>query len=572
MQENISVLIASIVAVVIIVLFPIYNIAVRQDSIANNMVVRATTSFVDDVRNKGYIDKETYGKYLNELDKSGNTYDVEMEVYKPILLETSEGSDEYEEKYEIDYTTDILSNMDDKSLNKNTGSIKNKNSYYLEEDYKFYVRVKNNNITQAQILLGRLLGGKQNERIIVNYGGMVYSNEWALGEGADNVESSISISRPLDINEEEYKYEYITTSYDPSTEQVEDIYSIAVRMGDDIADSGIIKFRLTYKSVQFKDDAGNILTDEDDIENHISKYIELFSLDGISIRADDIIVETKELKQENDYYNAEFLITYKDIIYDYEEHPYVNTKARVKVGSAYSGAGKIGELTSTEFVIFYGTLSKPEITLASTTPINVITNSNVPLAEGETSKELTFNIKASIDSSVAKIKKILYKMERNDELYEESEIEVESSNNVEYSMIKTLEGGKYELEIQAVDSRGYVSDVHKYEFIIGDTITERAIISPVVQGRDNEINMPYKSGWSPIDYTFKVYFPNRSDKESNHDYYSIVLWKRGSGGSVDRILEAPDYNPASINSRDYYGPLRYRDDFRDDRISCKGVQ
>ena len=60
MQDNVSVLIATIVAVIIIVLFPIYNVATRQDSIANNMVVKATTNFVDEVRNKGYIDKVEY--------------------------------------------------------------------------------------------------------------------------------------------------------------------------------------------------------------------------------------------------------------------------------------------------------------------------------------------------------------------------------------------------------------------------------------------------------------------------------------------------------------------------------
>ena len=56
MEDNVSILLASILTVVIIVLFPIYNVATRQDSIAKNMVVKATTNFVDEARNKGYIE------------------------------------------------------------------------------------------------------------------------------------------------------------------------------------------------------------------------------------------------------------------------------------------------------------------------------------------------------------------------------------------------------------------------------------------------------------------------------------------------------------------------------------
>ena len=113
MQENISVLLATILMVVIIVLFPIYNIATRNDSIAKTMVVKATTSFVDDVRNKGYITSNDYDKYIKEISKTGNMYDVELEVYKPILLETS--VDTYEEEYEIEYTSDILKKIEDSS-------------------------------------------------------------------------------------------------------------------------------------------------------------------------------------------------------------------------------------------------------------------------------------------------------------------------------------------------------------------------------------------------------------------------------------------------------------------------
>ena len=353
MQDNVSVLVATLMAVIIIVLFPIYNIATRQDSIANNMVVRATTNFVDEARNKGYIDKEDYGTFLNELSKSGNTYKVQMEVYKPILVQVaSAGEIQYEEKYKIDYTDTILADMDDENKFKDEGSIKKSDVYYLDNGYKFYVRVKNTNVTQAQILLDKLFSGKQNERIVVNYGGVVFSNEWEQGDRAETISPNITLSRPLNYNLEEFKYGYVTSVYDELTGEHNSIYGIKVALSDKNENSKKILFRLKYTGV----DAIAGLEKLDDTEQqegregHIKKYI---AFEGFTVADEDITVSEIYKKENGSKYDYEYLITLTNIQYDFTNVTFVNGRLKIQSNSAVTKAGALGEVNSVEFIIFY---------------------------------------------------------------------------------------------------------------------------------------------------------------------------------------------------------------------------
>jgi len=518
MQDNISVLIATIVAVIIIVLFPIYNIATRQDSIANNMVVRATTNFVDEVRNKGYVDKESYGNFLKELDKTGNTYEVEMEVYKPILF-SPDNTEAYEEKYEIDYTNDILSDMDNEYLYKDAGSVKKKNVYYLYEDYKFYVRVKNTNVTQAQILLDRLIGGKQDERIVVNYGGIVYDNEWAMGEGADNSEVSISISRPLDYQEKEYEYKYITSSFDPVSGKTDNIYAIAVELDDNDPNSGIINFKLRYTRVQFRDDNGNVLTDVTEIENHVEKYLELYGTEGIEITVNDIDVQKIGITEKNGYYDAEFLITFKDLAYNFEANPYLKTKARVRSGSAYSEAGKLGELNSTEFIVFYN-INRLELSITASN-VKVEQDTKIRTDLSKDTRDITFEYNAKILSPVGKIKKIKLEIINNETGVKIVDME---ENVNESDIVKpfplTLEKGRYKVIAYAEDTRGY-NETQEFEF---EVVKRETITKTWEKGFQNgaitSITTEIIEGYNIIGYNCKVYLPNH--KPSWYDFFNIV--------------------------------------------------
>lgn len=358
MQDNVSVLIATILAVVIIVIFPIYNVATRNDSISNNMVIKATTNFVDSVRNKGYIESEEYGEYLNELSKTGNIYDVEMEIYKPMLIETSDGSHEYEEKYEIVYTDEIENELYNADRRKEN-TVVNKNVYYLDADCKFYVRVKNTNITQAQILMDRLLGAELKNRIVVNYGGIVYSNEWAIGKSPAKTVANVTISRPMNYLGEEFKYEEITQIFDPITGNTSYYYGIKVKLDDYEKVNRVIKFKVTYTDVKFfegTDDEYN--SREDDIarkkrENHVENHIKLDDREGYPVKGNKYEVKELSVDSGNDgMYNYEYEVTVSEISY-YYLLPYAKSRLTISAGSAYSIAGKLTEANSKEFVVIY---------------------------------------------------------------------------------------------------------------------------------------------------------------------------------------------------------------------------
>ncbi len=72
MQDNISIIITMIIFVTLVVIFPLYNLFERQDDMSYTLALKATTSFVDEIRNNGYIDQNGYNKYISELGNTGN--------------------------------------------------------------------------------------------------------------------------------------------------------------------------------------------------------------------------------------------------------------------------------------------------------------------------------------------------------------------------------------------------------------------------------------------------------------------------------------------------------------------
>ena len=461
MQDNVSVLIATILAVIIIVLFPIYNVATRQDSIANNMVVRATTNFVDEVRNKGYIEATEYGNYLNELDKTGNIYEVEMEVYKPILISTA--SEEYEEKYDIKYTNGILTDMRNADLVSKEDSVINDDIYYLSDGYKFYVRVKNTNITQAQILFDRIFRGKNKERIVVNYGGVVYSNEWAKGDNAEIAGTNISISRPMDYTGKEFKYEEIAGVYDELTGETKMIYGIAVRLSDVIPNASKIKFLLTYNDIEeFEDASGRKLTTSTARENHIKEYFETEGFDS------DITVEEKDRVVKNGRCSYEYMITLDNISYNFSYGAYARGSVHIKAGSAYSRAGALGLLNSKEFIITYE-MSTPTITMTAT-PDVITENVILPVSGGT---NITFKAKGELESASARIKEIVFSITNNDVVVKTATVAADLSGRASTSY--KFNEGTGSITAYAVDTRGNKSETIGYAFIIMNNYLSQSI-------------------------------------------------------------------------------------------------
>lgn len=217
MKDNLSIVITVIVLVLLMVIFPLYNFFERQDDMSYNLVLKATTNFADQVMNNGYIDQNTYDKFVTELGNTGNIYDIQIEAHRKVLTVDKSGTDVYTEQSYIDYTDDIfesITNTTDSNLMKK--SLKN-NIYLLNPKDEIYVKVKNSNTTMAGALFNAIIPASKKTRIEVNYGGIIKNNAWKdvdatftghnLAPGAPTIylkNSAGTDVKTISNNEEEY--------------------------------------------------------------------------------------------------------------------------------------------------------------------------------------------------------------------------------------------------------------------------------------------------------------------------------------------------------------------------------
>lgn len=187
MKDNISIIFAALIGTLLIVILPLYSILDRQDSMSYNVVLTATCDFVDTVRTNGFVDKDTYYEYISKLASTSNTYKVEMEAYKKILIPSvdEEGNtlkDTYEEEIELYNSMDILNVIEGNTSDTNEDTNKKNNVYLLDVEDEFYVKVYNTNTTMGSIMYSFIANTANTKVINVNYGGLVQKINWELYE------------------------------------------------------------------------------------------------------------------------------------------------------------------------------------------------------------------------------------------------------------------------------------------------------------------------------------------------------------------------------------------------------
>jgi hypothetical protein len=173
MSDTFSKVIALIIAVLLLYIFPVENMLLRQDDITRIFVLNETAKFVDSVRNLGYITPVMYIQFNKKLAATGNHYNISMEhhrqkidpVYEDPIDSTSFRHD-YRSNYQTTYTDEILDCLF-RSATEDT-------YYYLSKGDIFSVQVVNENKTMAAKVQEMLLmSDLPVEKIIINYGGMV---------------------------------------------------------------------------------------------------------------------------------------------------------------------------------------------------------------------------------------------------------------------------------------------------------------------------------------------------------------------------------------------------------------
>lgn len=182
MKDNLSIVILMIVFVMLVVMFPLYNFFERQDDMSYNLALRATTTFVEKVLNYGYMDSEMYDDFITNLSSTGNLYDIEIEAHIQTITKDPDNpnSDVYIVQDKIEYNDQIFDYLDDANISSATLSKRDvKNGMYkLNIGDGFYVKLKNSNTTMAGALFNSIISTSSEERIVINYGGIVRNNAW----------------------------------------------------------------------------------------------------------------------------------------------------------------------------------------------------------------------------------------------------------------------------------------------------------------------------------------------------------------------------------------------------------
>lgn len=145
MSETLVTIIAIFLAAILMFVFPMMALSERNDDIAHLSVQTATSEFVDNVRASGVVSQDKYSDYIQTLDATGNSFDVEVEL--KILDENlsskvgqAASSKIGENVYYSVYTSQI-----EEVLNT-------KGKYLLKEGDIISVTAKNTNTTISEML------------------------------------------------------------------------------------------------------------------------------------------------------------------------------------------------------------------------------------------------------------------------------------------------------------------------------------------------------------------------------------------------------------------------------------
>ena len=126
MRDNLSIAILMILLVLVMIMFPLYNYFERQDDMSYNLALKATTNFVDEVLNSGYIDQNMHDRLITQLSNTGNLYDIQLEAHKKLLVEDLDNKGTYIEKSIIDYNDDIFNDFSENQTDVSKKELKNR--------------------------------------------------------------------------------------------------------------------------------------------------------------------------------------------------------------------------------------------------------------------------------------------------------------------------------------------------------------------------------------------------------------------------------------------------------------
>jgi len=173
-MNSLSALFASIIAVVIFTLVPAYRSYWIIDQQVFKYVNMQTQEFTNNVRHKGYINKEMYEDFVKQLANTENVYDIKIthtkKTYHP-LQPTDKG-------YSVDHTFEVVEEKFPlqtimENIDKNP-----EHQYQMHQGDNISVEVVNTSKTGTMVFLQALGGKAENSLIFSKAGGMITNEDY----------------------------------------------------------------------------------------------------------------------------------------------------------------------------------------------------------------------------------------------------------------------------------------------------------------------------------------------------------------------------------------------------------
>lgn len=172
MGDSLITVVVIVLAAVLMFVFPLLTVSENSDSTAQLSVQNATTEFVENIRSTGKLTLDAYDKYIQTINSTGNTFDVQIEVQvldeNPGVKTTQTDQTKIGENiYYTEYTSQVLKNI--------TGD---NNRMILKEGDIVTVKALNTNTTIAQTLRNFLYktAGNNSSSIAASHSAVVTSN------------------------------------------------------------------------------------------------------------------------------------------------------------------------------------------------------------------------------------------------------------------------------------------------------------------------------------------------------------------------------------------------------------
>ena len=178
MGENINVIFESLVAAIIMIIFPLYSAYTSKDDISYALAMSYTKDFVDTIAENGYITEDMYREFATNL-KNGtdNSYEVTL-THKSLRYDVSSKTGSADEAPTVTVSSDW--EIYDDNYIKNVMYNSSNKIYLLSEDDQISVSIKNVNTTLATIIFNIITANSSNvnTRIYVNLTSNVRNEAW----------------------------------------------------------------------------------------------------------------------------------------------------------------------------------------------------------------------------------------------------------------------------------------------------------------------------------------------------------------------------------------------------------